>query len=122
MKDMEPLNQMVEYALLFDFYGALLKEKNSSIFEDYMFNDMSLSEIAEEEGMTRQGVRDIVKRSGDKLIEYEEKLGLIKRFNSAKKSACRIKEETSKIKGISGDVDMCLIEIDKMTDRILDEL
>ena len=65
----DSLSEIVEYALLYDFYGALLKDKNRSIFEDYMFNDMTLSEIAEERKITRQGVRDIVNRSKISLSE-----------------------------------------------------
>lgn len=128
----ESIDQMVEYALLYDFYGALLKDKNSRIFEDYIFNDMSLSEIADEAGITRQGVGDIVRRSGRKLFQYEESLGLIKKFNCAKKLVCDVKEETQKIKDcINGMDNECLAKdnislyldiIDKKTDCILEEL
>ena len=92
------LDEMIEYAMLFDFYGALLKEKNNEIFEDYMFNDMSLSEIAKEHNMSRQGVRDTVVRSREKLVSYEEKLGLVERFNVVKKQINSILERTGEIK------------------------
>ena len=99
------LDTMIEYAMLFDFYGALLKEKNMEIFEDYMFNDMSLSEIAEEHDMTRQGVRDIVVRSKEKLISYEEKLGLVARFNAVKKQRNDIMVKTEEVKQDIKDCD-----------------
>ena len=80
-----------EYTLLFDFYGALLTDKNYSIFEEYTCNDMSLSEIASEYGITRQGVRDTINRSAKKLVEYEERLGLIRKFEAAKQSGKRLR-------------------------------
>lgn len=95
--DISLLDTKYEYTLLFDFYGALLNDKNYSIFEDYICNDMSLSEIAAEQGITRQGVRDTVNRSIKKLIGYEEKLGLIKRFDSARESVKVIKEQVKDI-------------------------
>jgi len=97
------LETKYEYTLLFDFYGALLKDKNYSIFEDYVCNDMSLSEIAEEQGITRQGVRDTVRRSLNKLIECEEKLGLIKRFDEAKNSVGVIKKQVAEVRGLFTD-------------------
>ncbi len=131
----DSLSEIVEYALLYDFYGALLKDKNRSIFEDYMFNDMTLSEIAEERKITRQGVRDIVNRSKISLSEYENRLGLIKRFNKVKKSAGAMKKELAGIKkcidilagSYSGDnvimkeIDVYMDNIDKITEDILEE-
>ena len=94
----DSMKRMVEYALLYDFYGALLKDKNRKIFEDYMFNDMSLAEIALEAEITRQGVSDIVRRSGRKLMEFEDSLGLIRRFDRAKELAHSVKRETCQIR------------------------
>ena len=61
---------------LLDRYGALLSEKQYRILDGYYNNDLSLSEIAENEGITRQGVSDFVKRSEAQLFEFEGKLGL----------------------------------------------
>lgn len=122
----ESIDQMVEYALLYDFYGALLKEKNRSIFEDYMFNDMSLAEIADEAGITRQGVSDIVRRSGKKLIEYEMSLGLIKKFNNVRLLVCEVKEDLRQVKTYSNTFDneigSYLEDINLKIDSILDEI
>lgn len=74
------LEQIVELSMLYDFYGALLKDHKQKIFEDYVLNDYSLSEIAKEEGMTRQGVHDLVKRCSRELREYETKLHLLEKF------------------------------------------
>ena len=74
------MEKIVEQGLLYDFYGELLTEHQRHIYEDVVFNDMSLSEIAEEQGISRQGVHDLVKRCDRILGGYEEKLGLAGRF------------------------------------------
>ena len=70
----------LEIAMLFDFYGGLLTEKQQSAIDQYYNQDQSLSEIAENEGITRQGVRDAVKRAEAQLWEMEQQLGLAARF------------------------------------------
>ena len=74
------LDELVEYSYLYDFYGALLKEKHRKIFEDYILNNMSLGEIAKENQITRQGVYDAVRRCKGTLKEYEAKLHLVDKF------------------------------------------
>lgn len=66
--------------LLFDFYGALLTEKQRLIFDYYYQNDLSLGEIAEEQLISRQAVYDLIKRSENSLEEYENKLHLVNKF------------------------------------------
>ncbi len=70
----------VTMALLFDFYGETLTEKQQDYFELYYGQDLSLSEISQNEGITRQGVRDVVARAEGILQEMEAKLGLVSRF------------------------------------------
>lgn len=67
---------------LLDFYGDMLTEKQREVVECYYNEDLSLAEIAEEKGITRQGVRDGIKRAEQQLLEMEERLGLAKRFRS----------------------------------------
>lgn len=76
---------------LLDRYGALLSEKQQRILDGYYNNDLSLSEIAENEGITRQGVSDFVKRSEAQLFEFEEKLGMCK-LSAALKNAAKNKD------------------------------
>ena len=83
---------------LLDRYGALLSEKQYRILDGYYNNDLSLSEIAENEGITRQGVSDFVKRSEAQLIEFEEKLGLISTTKALKAAAA--KNDTNEILAI----------------------
>lgn len=86
------MEKIVEQGLLYDFYGELLTEHQRHIYEDVVFNDMSLSEIAEEQGISRQGVHDLIKRCDKILAGYEEKLKLVQKFNQTKKMVEEIKE------------------------------
>lgn len=65
---------------LLDFYGELLPERKRSVLEMYYNEDYSLSEVADEIGISRQGVRNIVKKAEAELFFYEEKLGLAKKL------------------------------------------
>lgn len=76
----------MKISLLIDFYGELLSEHKREAIELYYNEDLSLSEIAEQMGISRQGVRDLVKKSETLLSEYEDKLGLAKRFSDVKAS------------------------------------
>ena len=79
------VEEKLKQAYLYDFYGELLNEHQRRIYEDFVFNDLSLGEIAGEEGISRQGVADMVKRCGKKLSDYEKKLHLVEKFLSVKK-------------------------------------
>lgn len=83
-ENQDTLNRMIELAMLYDFYGALLKENKREIFEEHVLNDLSFSEIAREHGISRQAIYDVVKRCGKELEDYEAKLHLIEKFNHTK--------------------------------------
>ncbi len=70
----------LDVSLLLDIYGGLLTDKQRAFLEFYYNDDLSLAEIAENEGITRQGVYDIVKRAKDQLVNYENKLLINERF------------------------------------------
>ena len=74
------MEKNVEISMLCEIYGKLLTEKQLSILEDYYNQDLSLSEIAENRNITRQAVRDIIKKAENKLFEFEEKVGFMKKF------------------------------------------
>ncbi len=84
------MEKIFEQGMLYDFYGELLTEHQRKIYEDAVYNDMSLSEIAQEAGISRQGVHDLIKRCDRILQEYEEKLHLLERFLETKKTASEI--------------------------------
>ena len=104
------MDKMYEDALLFDFYGELLTAKQKAIYEEAVLCDLSLSEVAEEHGISRQGVHDMVKRCGKILNGYEEQLGLVRKF-------LMIKQKAEEIRRLTDDP-----EIRKITDEILEEL
>jgi predicted DNA-binding protein YlxM (UPF0122 family) len=89
---LDKLEEIVQQSILYDFYGELLSDHKKQIFEDYVLNDLSLSEIAAEQGISRQGVYDIVKRCTNELKEYEGKLCLVKKFQTIKNKLEEIKE------------------------------
>lgn len=78
------MEKIVEQGILYDFYGPLLTEHQRSVYESYVYDNLSLSEIAQEHNVSRQAVHDIIKRCDVILKGYEEKLGLVKRFNDSK--------------------------------------
>ena len=85
-KALDKMDRILEQNLLYDFYGELLNEHQRQVYEDFVFNDLSLGEIASEEGISRQGVADLIKRCNKKLLDYEAKLHLVEKFMSLKKS------------------------------------
>lgn len=118
--DFEQINKFVELSLLYDFYGELLKENQKIVFEYYILEDLSLSEIATEQGISRQGVHDIIKRCSKQLMDYEEKLGLISKFQETKIRVNKIKDMVTMIKQTE---DFSILnEIEKLSTLILEEL
>lgn len=73
----------LKLACLLDFYGEVLSERKQSVLSLYYNEDLSLAEIAEEIGISRQGVRDLIKKAEEELLFLEEKLGLEKKLNEA---------------------------------------
>ncbi|MBQ7795004.1 MAG: YlxM family DNA-binding protein [Lachnospiraceae bacterium] len=110
------MEKIVEQGLLYDFYGELLTEHQRHIYEGVVFNDMSLSEIAEEQGISRQGVHDLVKRCNKILAGYEEKLKLVQKFNQTKMMVEEIKELAGAYKQ-SGDKSL-IDQIEALSEEI----
>ncbi len=87
-----------EMSMLFDFYGDTLTEKQRHLFDCYYNQDLSLAEIAENEGITRQGVRDSIVRSQASMEELEQTIGLISRYKAASESFGRISRATAELR------------------------
>ena len=83
---------LLEQALLYDFYGELLTDHQKEVYEQFVLEDLSLSEIAESAGISRQGVHDLVKRCNKLLEGYEAKLHLVEKFLSVKQKVQEINE------------------------------
>ena len=75
----------LKFEILLDFYNCFLTEKQIEVMEQYYSQDLSLSEISENLGITRQGVRDNIKRAESLLLEFEEKIGAVQRYNDTLK-------------------------------------
>ncbi|MDO5410477.1 MAG: DNA-binding protein [Lachnospiraceae bacterium] len=84
------MNEILEQTLLYDFYGELLTEHQQRIYEDVVFNDLSYSEVAKEQGISRQGIYDLIKRINRILADYEGKLHLVEQFAKNRELASRI--------------------------------
>ena len=97
------MEKKVEISVLWEIYGKLLTKKQNEFIDDYYNNDLSLSEIAENNEITRQAVRDIIKKGEKKLFEYEEKLGTMKRMLSQEKKIEKILSELTKIQSNYSD-------------------
>ena len=91
----------MEIALLFDFYGDMLTDKQRDVVELYYNDDLSLAEIAENEGITRQGVRDSIKRAESQLLEMEERLGLARRFREMREGLDSIRDAAREIQELN---------------------
>ena len=91
------MSKNLNITLLLDFYGDMLTDKQRSFISYYYNDDLSLSEIAADEGITRQGVRDAIKRAETQLIAMEERLGLVARFENMKIGLSEIIEYAEEI-------------------------
>lgn len=98
------VEKLVEIGILFDFYGKLLSERQCTTIELYYIHDFSLTEIGEEMKISRQGVYDTLKRAEQKLYQYENTLGLVKKFNYKDKEIDRIAKIAEEIEKESQNV------------------
>lgn len=114
------MEKFLEQTLLYDFYGELLTKHQKKIYEEFVLEDLSLSEIAKEEGISRQGVHDLIKRCNKTLEEYEQKLHLVEKFLA-------IKEKVHQINQLLGqddrnETDPVIKQIRQISDEIIEEL
>ena len=91
------MDKNVKISILCQIYGKLLTKKQLNILVNYYDNDLSLSEIAENEGITRQAVRDIIMKGEKKLFDYEEKLMFMKKMFKQEEKIAIILSEITKI-------------------------
>ena len=117
------MEKFVRQSLLYDFYGELLTEHQKAIYEDVVNNDMSYSEIARMNQISRQGVYDMIKRCDKILEEYEDKLQLVDKFMKARKQVEKMKDCISELMEENQDdrLNLKIEAIDRLSDRILDE-
>ena len=117
------MEKIVEQGLLYDFYGELLTKHQQEIYERVVYDNLSLGEIAEAEGVSRQAVHDIIKRCDKALQGYEKKQQLIARFTSIKDKIAQICELSAQYeKGNSTNWDSYGAQIRELSERIMQEL
>ena len=104
------MDRLYEQTLLYDFYGELLTDHQKQIYEEVVMNDYSLSEVAREHDISRQGVHDLIRRIDISLEEYEEKLHLVRRYLD-------IKKKIEKIHSLTDNP-----AITRLTEEILEDL
>ncbi len=107
------MEKFVEQGYLYDFYGELLTERQRQVYESVILEDYSLSEVAEDLGISRQGVHDMIRRCNRTLEEYEEKLHLVKKF-------LNIQSQVKEIRRLAGQYEAG--DIAAISNEILEEL
>ena len=117
-------NQTYRMTMLFDFYGELLTDRQKEFFDLYYNEDLSLSEIAENAGISRQGVRDVIVRAEAAMQEVEDKTGIIKRFEAQRPHLDAISAAVSEIKTLNYRLydDQFLTELTERIDREISSL
>lgn len=106
------IEKTLKMVLLYDFYGNLLTEKQSNAFFYYYMRDLSLAEIGEKLHISRQGAFDLIKRAEKSLVNSEEMLGLVKKFDDDKKDIKKIINKSQEIKNKIRDNNKLSIEED----------
>lgn len=114
------MEDFVKQTLLFDFYGELLTRHQQRIYEDVVCNDLSLSEAAEELGVSRQSVHDLIRRCNKQLEEYESRLHLVERFVELRRKVGALRESAAS--ALENGTEPDLKEMVRACDEILKEL
>ena len=103
-------NQAYRMAMLFDFYGDILTDRQKEFYDLYYNEDLSLGEIAENYGISRQGVRDVIVRAEAVLTELEDKTGLIKRFHSTRRQLEQLLQDAGRMVELTAQQDNAELE------------
>lgn len=112
------MDEIIKHTLLYDFYGELLTPHQREIYEAMVFEDCSLSEVAESFEISRQGVHDLIRRCNKQLTGYEEKLHLVEKFVTAKQ---QVEEIRQLVKQCREDNQLTLLEeSEQLLDNLLD--
>ena len=120
-------NQAYRMAMLYDFYGDLLTDRQKEYYDLYYNEDLSLAEIAENYGITRQGVRDVIVRAEAYLTEIEDKTGLIRRFHTMQSQLREIADCIRQVTDLndkrlgSDELEVLASRIQSLTDKLIQE-
>ena len=120
-------NQTYRMSMLYDFYGDLVTDRQREFYDLYYNEDLSLAEIAENYGITRQGVRDVIVRAEAYLTEIEDKTGLIRRFHTMQGQLREVADCAGKILALndaklgSDELEVLAGRIKSLTDTLIQE-
>jgi len=120
-------NQAYRMAMLYDFYGDLLTDRQKEFYDLYYNEDLSLAEIAENYGITRQGVRDVIVRAEAYLTEIEDKTGLIRRFHTMQSQLREIADCIRQVTDLNDkrlgndELEVLASRIQSLTDKLIQE-
>lgn len=116
------MNEILEQALLYDFYGELLTDHRKAIYEQFVVEDLSLSEIAADAGISRQGVHDLVKRCQQTLEGYEAKLHLVEKFLAIRENVKEIGHVLDSCEDGTMQTPEMIKSIRMISEKIIEEL
>lgn len=117
------MEKFVVITYLFDFYQDLLTEKQSNLLREYYFEDLSLSELAEQHSISRQSAFDTIKKAEQKLLDYEDKLKLFAKYQSNEQALLQIKSLCEKMRDhLEGEHANSVNEVITLVDELINKM
>ena len=117
-----PVAKNLEISFLLDFYGDVLTERQREVMEQYYNDDLSLAEIADNFGITRQGVRDSIKRGEGIILDLEQKVGFAARYRAVQQGVAQLESLARSIRFANSNSYSSNPEIERDTERMLEEI
>ncbi len=117
-----PVAKNLEISFLLDFYGDVLTERQREVMEQYYNDDLSLAEIADNFGITRQGVRDSIKRGESIILDLEQKVGFAARYRAVQQSVAQLESLARSIRFANSNSYSPNAEIERDVDQMLEEI
>ena len=112
----------LEISFLLDFYGDVLTERQREVMEQYYNDDLSLAEIADNFGITRQGVRDSIKRGEGIILDLEQKVGFAARYRAVQQGVAQLESLARSIRFANSNSYSPNVEIERDVDQMLEEI
>lgn len=117
-----PVAKNLEISFLLDFYGDVLTERQREVMEQYYNDDLSLAEIADNFGITRQGVRDSIKRGEGIILDLEQKVGFAARYRAVQQGVAQLESLARSIRFANSNSYSPSTEIERDVDAMLEEI
>ena len=117
-----PVAKNLEISFLLDFYGDVLTERQREVMEQYYNDDLSLAEIADNFGITRQGVRDSIKRGEGIILDLEQKVGFAARYRAVQQGVAQLESLARSIRFANSNSYSPNAEIERDVDQMLEEI